>query len=48
MHAHLDAEAIAAVCAEKEDPSELAAELVERANQAGGSDNCTVIVVSGS
>ncbi len=48
LHAHLDAAAIAAVCAEKEDPAELAAELVERANQAGGSDNCTVIVVSGS
>jgi protein phosphatase len=48
LHAHLDAEAIAAVCAEKEDPADLAAELVERANQAGGSDNCTVIVVGGS
>jgi protein phosphatase len=45
LHAHLDAEALAVTCGENDDPAELAAELVEQANQAGGSDNCTVIVV---
>ena len=42
LHAHLDEEALAAVVAKY--PEGPASALVEAANAAGGSDNCTVIV----
>jgi serine/threonine protein phosphatase PrpC len=47
LHAHLDEKALAGVIGQGTDPSGLARTLVERANQAGGSDNCTVVVVWG-
>ena len=46
LHANLDVAALARICAETTDPADLAAELVERTDQAGGSDNCTVIVIA--
>ena len=42
LHAHLDEAAVAAVLAKR--PGEPASALVEAANAAGGSDNCTVVV----
>jgi protein phosphatase len=47
LHAHLDAEALAGVVREGADAAGLAAALVERADGAGGSDNCTVVVMIG-
>jgi serine/threonine protein phosphatase PrpC len=47
LHAHLDEKELAGLLAEPADSSVLAATLVDRANRAGGSDNCTVIVVEG-
>jgi protein phosphatase len=48
LHAHLDEADLAAVVAQGEGAAGLARTLVDRANRAGGSDNCTVIVVSAS
>ncbi len=46
LHAHLDAEALGGLIALARDPAELADTLVRRADEAGGSDNCTVIVLA--
>lgn len=47
LHAHLEPETLGEVICATDDPAELAADLVRRADEAGGSDNCTVIVVQG-
>jgi protein phosphatase len=47
LHAHLGAKELAEILEEEENTAGLAAMLVESANQAGGSDNCTVVVVWG-
>ena len=47
LHAHLDREAIGKTVCAGSDAAELAAQLVRQADGAGGSDNCTVIVVQG-
>jgi protein phosphatase len=47
LHAHLDENELASILEAGEEAEKLASALVERANQAGGSDNCTVIVVEG-
>jgi protein phosphatase len=47
LHAHLEVEAICATVCGGSEPADLAARLVRQADEAGGSDNCTVIVVQG-
>jgi protein phosphatase len=45
LHAHLGPERLAEVIAPARDPAELAEALVRRADEAGGSDNCTAIAL---
>ena len=47
LHAHLDEQDLAGIIDKGETAAWLARTLVERANQAGGSDNCTVVVILG-
>jgi protein phosphatase len=47
LHAHLHVQAIGKTVAAGGDPADLAARLVHQADLAGGSDNCTVVVVQG-
>jgi protein phosphatase len=47
LHTHLDAPVLAGILHEGKDAASLAATLVDRANRAGGSDNCTVVVLWG-
>jgi protein phosphatase len=45
LHAHLNLAAIGKTVTTASDPTDLAARLVRQADEAGGSDNCTVVVL---
>jgi protein phosphatase len=45
LHAHLEPQSLGETIGSTDSPTELAAQLVRRADEAGGSDNTTVIVV---
>jgi protein phosphatase len=45
LHAHLEMDELRELIGAESDPCELAAALVRRADAAGGSDNCTVVVI---
>jgi protein phosphatase len=47
LHAHLDEKDLHEILYMPEEPDRLAKRLIDRTNNAGGNDNCTVIVVRG-